>query len=937
MRRKPANPKKNKQPLRFVLLERWGRWAAGHWVRALIISLVITIVVGAGAGFLSLDMTFFSILPEQDPRVKDLKTIVAEYPASSSIAVVVEALDKTNRQQAKETVKNVVDALDREFEQSRYSEYIAYVYAKLDKKFFEHHGLMLTESEDIERLTRIFQDLSLEPFIRSLNDDLEREYSANEEKLSDDESMAVAQFEGLETLLTGMRESVTGQGVDRETLSRGLDTFLFGDPYFLNRDHTMAVVMIQPTFSIDDLDVLMQGIPLIESRSKEIAAGLGASAGITGIVVIARDEMVTAEKGLEISMAVAFLLVLVLMILKFRMYTVPLITGIPLAVGIIWTAGMAGFFIRRLNLLTAMYMVALIGLGIDYAIHLLTTYIQERDDGKNFLDAMGAAFRKSGWGVIMGALTTAVAFLMLMTARMRMVQELGFVAGVGILCELAAMFLFVPGLLGFRDYLMRKRNRKEPAVLRRMTRSVNLLPGLSKSVKKIPYAFVLLCILVSAALIPFAMRVTIEDNMMEMEAKGLESIELQDRMVEEFGMAPDALFITSTDLEETRRVTVGAEKLASVKAVESITPYLPSVEEAARRMPLIESFRAGLAFPEVESGTESLNEPIDEGAFTRLKDELDRLDMNFLEIGQLAWAGGMDRMTATLDRMTGQDGASDPVIPGIIDELESRAGTRQSLGEYQAVFASLLREKLLRMAGTDPILPGNLPESVRRNYLSRDGERYLILVIPTQNAWEGRFRSILQDQLATVTDGAVGMVMASDALTAIAEVDGLRAAGTALAAIFLILLLDFRNLKMALLTVLPLGLAFVSLLGIMGIAGIKFDFINIIAIPLLIGIGIDDAVHIGHRYLLEGKCGMGRVINKTGAAILMTSVTTIIGFASFIPSVMRAMRSTGIVLSIAIALAFLYSVFFHTAILVVIREKWGLKIRPWKGGNNDDV
>ena len=141
--------------------------------------------------------------------------------------------------------------------------------------------------------------------------------------------------------------------------------------------------------------------------------------------------------------------------------------------------------------------------------------------------------------------------------------------------------------------------------------------------------------------------------------------------------------------------------------------------------------------------------------------------------------------------------------------------------------------------------------------------------------------------------------------------------------------MDFRNFKLSILTLLPLLLSFTSLFGIMAATGIRFDFVNIISVPLLIGIGIDDAVHINHRYLIEGKGKMNLVVSKTGVAVLMTTVTTIIGFASFIPSVMRAMRSTGVVLSIAMALAFLFSVLFHPALLVIMSEKLGWNIQAW--------
>ena len=77
----------------------------------------------------------------------------------------------------------------------------------------------------------------------------------------------------------------------------------------------------------------------------------------------------------------------------------------------------------------------------------------------------------------------------------------------------------------------------------------------------------------------------------------------------------------------------------------------------------------------------------------------------------------------------------------------------------------------------------------------------------------------------------------------------------------------------------------------MALTGIKFDFINIISIPLLVGIGIDDSVHINHRYLIEGGGRMKETLAKTGSAVALTTITTMIGFSSFIPSLMRAMRS----------------------------------------------
>ncbi|MCD6506730.1 MMPL family transporter [Candidatus Poribacteria bacterium] len=82
--------------------------------------------------------------------------------------------------------------------------------------------------------------------------------------------------------------------------------------------------------------------------------------------------------------------------------------------------------------------------------------------------------------------------------------------------------------------------------------------------------------------------------------------------------------------------------------------------------------------------------------------------------------------------------------------------------------------------------------------------------------------------------------------------------------------------------------------------GMKLNFTNLIAFPLIIGIGIDDGVHLIHRYRMEGWQRIGTVFANTGKAILLTSLTTMIGFGSLMFMTHRGMASMGTVLVIGI-------------------------------------
>ena len=910
---------------RRELLGRWGRWSAEHWKAALLVALGITAVMAVGVTRLHLEMTFQSLFPEGTKQARDMKLIQEQFPVASSIVVVVAAKQRNPAPEARRTVIQAVDTLVEDLFAPEYSEFIVRVQGKMDQSFFKEHGMILSEPEDIVRMSRIFADLRLAPLFRHLNDDFEREYSGSEEKLKHDEEMVTAQIDGLDLLLFNIEQAANGKAVSEDELSYSLDRFLYGTPYFLNRDGTMALMFIQPTFTIDDVQTYAHFIPHLDRTLKQRADSLGVEAGLTGMLVVGKDEMLTSQQGLGMSMAIAVFLILVLMILSFRMYSAPLISGIPLLIGVFWTMGLAGFVMRRLNILTAMYMVALVGLGIDYAIHLLTTYVQEREEGKSFLESIEESMRKSGAGIFTGALTTAIAFFALIVAESNVVEELGVIAGLGILCELAAMFILVPALLGFRHHFMSRRGRSDLRPMHGLGLRYGFMQGLGEKIMRLPGLFAIIPLCCAVILAVQAPKVSVEGNLMNMEAKGLESIKLQDVMVEEFGMAPDVMSVIGNDLENMRLMEDQIEDLASVKRVESLLPFYPSEQEQAARIPEINAFRSQLQSAHAKAEVEPLE----------LLEEMYRLEDNLLEMSDLAYLAGMDTLLNRLNRLTGRNAEGQKVedtnLDGIIGRLEAdREGAGKGLLDLQQNLVPLLGDRLITMSGTDPVKLNMIPQLVLDSYRSKDGNTYLINIIPTQNPWELEYRTVLTDQLATVTDRATGLILVADQMTQIARVDGLRAAVAALIVIFLLLLIDFINFKLSVLTLVPLVLSMASLLGIMALAGIKFDFINIIAIPLLIGIGIDDAVHINHRYLIEGKGRMNRVVARTGRAVLLTSLTTIIGFASFIPSIMRAMRSTGIVLSIAMGLAFLFSILLYPSVLLIVAEKLNGSVYPWK-------
>ena len=821
---------------RKEILASWGRFAATRPKTVLIIAVVLTAIAAVGIAFLRLELTFYSFMPKNAPVTRDLQTIIEDFPSASTIVAVVSADEKS--------VRDAADAVAAAF--TEFSDHIVRIESRFDDSFFIDNALLLIEPKQLKPLRLLLSTTAMR-----LKATRNRETGAAGGAV---ESTAI---------------------IDIRDLLRIFGPSTFGtmgdDGYYLNDSGDKALVFAQPSFTINDFGIYGKVIPAMERAAKAAANRYGGDTGLTGLIVVGKDEMVTSQQGLEVSMAIALVLILTLLIAALKMWAVPIISGVPLLLGVFWTAGAAGLLLGRLNIMSAMYMVALVGLGVDYAIHLITAYRQHRILGIARIDAIAASVSVTGSGIITGALTSAIAFFALVVANSELVRELGVIAGIGILCELIAMFLLVPALLGMRAKRLGKKTGEDdvlptptaaptaatgsngataapsPAEAQSAVSSTGARSGRRYGVASALTA-IAVTVAATAVLGAFAPNVEVESNIMNMEAKGLESVELQDLMVEEFDMAPDTLAIIASNVDEARTLTEKLDEFDTVSAVDSVAYYLPSGEDKELR-----------------------------------SEEIAKLRTLFVQI------------------------LEDPDSP----------------------LAPLARS-LLPLTDRDELGAADLPDSIRSMYFAADSERNLVTIIPANNLWEQKDRARIMEDVNQITDRATGMVLAGDVMTQIARRDGVRAAIAALIAIFLLLLIDFRNLTVAILTLVPLAASFLSLFGIMAIAGIKFDFVNIIAVPLLIGIGIDDAVHVSHRYVLEGKGGIGKTVRLTGRAILLTTLTTIIGFASFIPSVMQAMKSTGIVLSIAMALAFVYSILLHPALLYLARETFGLPLEPLK-------
>ena len=152
----------------------------------------------------------------------------------------------------------------------------------------------------------------------------------------------------------------------------------------------------------------------------------------------------------------------------------------------------------------------------------------------------------------------------------------------------------------------------------------------------------------------------------------------------------------------------------------------------------------------------------------------------------------------------------------------------------------------------------------------------------------------------------------ADIITAM-YVDGKKTTIAAFITVFLLLLLFERSLIALSLIVLPLVLGIAYTLGLMVLLGIKINFFNMLVLPTIIGIGVDDGVHIYHRYRELGPNSARYVVRSTGMAAVLTSLTTSVGFGSLLTANLFGLNSLGLLSIIAIFAALFTTLFVMPA------------------------
>jgi len=884
--------------MREKFLIKLAQWHATHPWRMLWIVLLLTIVFGAFASQLSVTMRWSDLLPSGDQRTIQFNKIIDEFVSATSLVVVVQGEEDRIKAYADALAPKILEARDPDNSDKMLFKRVDY---KTETDFLKNHGLMLIKEDDLENLKDVFIDPNLDGLLFNLNNAMEKEYVGKEESIStrDKEDGAVYFLDGIQELVIALKEAAAGNDLSDEAVQKVADKILIGEPYFLSYDEKALILNVIPNFTMMDTHYLVVGT----DAAQEIVDGLlaefpGVQAGLTGFIAVGRDEMVYSERSLGYTTLIAVIAILILLMISFRMWVAPVLALTSLLVGLVWAVGAAALVVGQLNIMTQMMAVILLGLGIDFSIHIISGFTERRAAGDSIALSMEATFLKSGKGIITGAITTACAFLTLVISHSRGMKEMGLVTGMGLLAILFATLFFLPTLLVFRERRLKKTFVQRDISFRFLG---NLTVWLGKH-----YIFAIVAsVAITVLLVWSATKITFDHNYMNIEPKGLTSIALQDTVLEKFDLSMDYALVLTDDVDQSRSFAKEYRELGSVAATEDISVYLPSEEEQEKRIPYISEIREKIQSAEIKDAI--LQNDLD-----RLREEIGRLEMNVMEMQDMAFIGGQDKVDNKCKEIVGDpdDPDSKNVFQDLLEIMESNEEpVTAGFSSFHQKFAPYFKHAVVRMGSTDSIRLEDLPDSILDRYGNTNRDQFLVTVFPAGNIWQDKnFLDRFVQDLEEVSDRATGMPPVFRALVEIIGRDGRNAVLLTLVIVFVLLIIDFRSPRLALMAMIPLACGIFWMVGLMHIVGMQLTVMNVMGLPLIVGIGIDDGVHIVHRWKYEGKGKIGVVFSSTGKAILLTSLTTMLAFGSLVFSIWRGFGHLGGALFLGVGACFLTTV-----------------------------
>jgi len=584
-----------------------------------------------------------------------------------------------------------------------------------------------------------------------------------------------------------------------------------------------------------------------------------------------------------VASAVSMLLVCITLYIGYRSFRLMFATFLTLTMGLIFSLYFATISIGHLNLISIAFAVLFIGMGDAYSSHFCLRYRELILRGFGQREALLETLLSTGSALILCTLTAAIGLFAFIPTNYVGVSELGVIAGVSMFIALLTTFTVLPAIIKVLPL------RPKPGRPKRESRWLHALLGNwpLRQARKIR----VVTVIASLGAAGLLLKVEVDFNPINLRDPDSESVKTFKDLLKSRDTSPMTLAALADSeaaaLEKKRRF----EQLPTVDKVTTVLDYVPAQQE--EKLALIEEMGLVLGVQLGDFPTELQGQP-EQATLERLR--------------QAATEGlGKPRAESDLAALTVFRDSLDTFLAHL-DTLDE--ATRQTrLATLQTALLASLPDAIGQLRDSleaEKITLAGLPDDLKLRWLSGSGV-YRLQIFPKKdlNDQDALKEFIAQAQQVdpNVTDLPVTYLESMNEVVRAFQ----QAFGIALVAIAVLLLVILRNLRDTLLVLLPLLLAGMFTAAATVLFKIPFNFANIIALPLLFGLGVDSGIHMAHRlHYLHTSGGEENLLTTSEAqGVFYSALTTVFSFSSLAFTPHAGTASMGQLLAVGLMLTLL--------------------------------
>jgi uncharacterized protein len=743
-------------------------------------------------------------------------------------------------------------------------------------EFFEKNGLLFLPVAEVGRVTGQFEAaaplieiMAGDPSIRGLTGALET-------------GLAGVKRGQIKLDSTERPFTLIAQAVEN-VLNTGSGTFswreLFSDKPLTDSDRR-AFVEFRPILDFNALEPGKDATDAIRQAAADLnlTGEYGARVRLTGPVPIANEEFATVADGAIVNGIGT--VVVVLIILWMALHSAKIISAVflNLFIGLSITTALGLWMVGSLNLLSIAFAVLFVGLGVDFGIQYSVRYRSERFKSDDLRLALQQAAERSAVPLSLAAMATAAGFLSFLPTDYKGISELGKIAGVGMLVAFTTSITVLPALLR----LLNPPGEGDPV-------GYAFLAPVDHFLEKHRVVIIVGTLLIAAAGLPLLYFLQFDFNPINLRSPKVESIATFLDLRKDPNTGANAINVMTNSEADARKIEEKLAKVPEVLRTMSLDSFVPEEQPAKLKL--------------IAQGAKILNPALN-------PDQIDAAPSDEENVEALKGSA------ASLRRAAGDaKGPGAVASRRLADALSKLADSNQATRDKtQAIFVSPMKvvlDQLKNSLQAQPVSLKTLPPDLVNSWKTKDGVirvEALPRGDPNDNDTLRTFAAAVLAAEPTAIGGPVSILKSGETIVKAFIHAGI----TALVVIALLLWLALRRLTDVLLTLVPLLVAGAVTLEICVLIGLPLNFANIVALPLLLGIGVAFKIY----YVTAWRSGRTNLLQSSlTRAIFFSALTTATAFGSLWLSSHPGTASMGKLLALSLVTTLAAVLLFQPALM----------------------